>query len=362
MRPPLGLDRLELLEPRAVEAADKLRVSDLEILVLRHELSILRRQVPQPRFELHDRLLLAALSRVLPRCSWKSFVVRPETLLRWHRQLVARRWTYPHRRLGRPPIGREVRELIVRLARENPSWGYVRIVGELRRLDIAVSATSVRNILAKARLRPAPRRDSQSWRSFLRAHGESILACDFLTVDTVWLRRLYVLVFLSIGSRRLEYFACTSKPDTAWMLQQARNLLMELDDHDQRVRFLIHDRDAKFPRAFDALLGSENIKVIRTPVRAPNANAHMERWVGSVRRECLDRLLIVGRRQLEHILGVYVQHYNRRRPHRALDLQPPDGSVCSSAAGAGSTADDLRVIRRDLLGGVIHEYQLAAAA
>src|SRR5207248_6971106 len=165
----------------------------------------------------------------------------------------------------------------------------------LGKLGFTVSAGSVGNILAQAGLPPAPRRDSESWRRFLRAHGESILACDFFTVDTVWLQRLYVLVFLSIGSRRIEYFACTSSPNTAWMLQQARNLLMELDDRDRRVRFLIHDRDAKFPRAFDGLLASEKIKVIRTPVRAPNANAHMERWVGTVRRECLDRLLILGR-------------------------------------------------------------------
>ena len=154
-------------------------------------------------------------------------------------------------------------------------------MGELRKLGIVVSATSVRNILDQAGLSPAPRRDSQSWRTFLRAHGESILACDFFTVDTVWLRRLYVIVFLSIGSSRVEYFACTSNPNTAWMLQQARNLLMELDDRDRRMRFLIHDHDAKFPRAFDALLASGKIKVIRTPVRAPNANAHMERWVGT---------------------------------------------------------------------------------
>ncbi len=336
------------------------RAKELEILVLRHELSILRRQVDRPRFEPHDRLLLAALSRGLPRCSWNAFLVRPETLLRWHRRLVARRWTYPHRRPGRPPIDRAVRELVLQLARENPSWGYLRIVGELRKLGIAVSATSVRNILARAGLPPAPRRDSQSWRSFLRAHGESILACDFFTVDTVWLRRLYVLVFVSIGSRRVEYFACTSKPSTAWMLQQARNLLMELDDRDLRASFLIHDRDTKFPRAFDALLASEEIKVIRTPVQAPNANAHMERWVGSVRRECLDRLLIVGRRQLEHVLRVYVRHYNRRRPHRALDLKPPDSSA-RSPVRAESKPQDLQVRRRELLGGLINEYESAAA-
>jgi putative transposase len=287
--------------------------------------------------------------------------VRPETLLRWHRRMVARRWTYPHRQPGRPPISREVRELILRLARENPSWGYLRIVGELRKLGIAVSATSVRNILLSAGLPPAPRRDPRSWRSFLRAHGESILACDFFTVDTVWLRRLYVLVFISIGSRRVEYFACTSNPNCAWMLQQARNLLMELDDRQRRVRFLIHDRDAKFPAAFDALLATEKIKVIRTPVRAPNANAHMERWVGTVRRECLDRLLILGRRQLEHVLRVYTQHYNRQRPHRALDLKPPQSSA-RSRVRAESKPQGLQVNRRDLLGGLIHEYDIAAAA
>lgn len=273
---------------------------------------------------------------------------------------MARHWTYSHRRPGRPRISGDVRELILRLARENSSWGYLRIAGELRKLGISVSATSVRNILTSAGLPPAPRRDSQSWRSFLQAHGESILACDFFTVDTVWLRRLYVLAFISIGSRRVEYFALTSRPDTAWMLQQARNLLMELDDLNQPMRFLIHDRDAKFPRAFDTLLEREDIKVIRTPVRAPNANAHMERWVDSVRRECLDRLLILGRRQLAHVLRVYVQHYNGERPHRALNLKTPDSRIRSPIATI-STPHAPQVNRRDLLRGLIHEYELAAA-
>jgi putative transposase len=168
-----------------------------------------------------------------------------------------------------------------------------------------------------------------------------------------------VLAFISIGSRRVEYFAVTSKPDTTWMLQQARNLLMELDDRDRQARFLIHDRDAKFPRAFDALLESDGIKVIRTPVRAPNANAHMERWVGTVRRECLDRLLIVGRRQLEHVLRVYVRHYNAGGPHRALGLRPPNSTI--RPPNAAATPHSLQVNRRDLLGGLIHEYDLAAA-
>jgi putative transposase len=208
---------------------------------------------------------------------------------------------------------------------------------------------------------PAPRRHSQSWRSFLRTHGESILACDFFTVDTVWLQRLYVLVLLSVGSRRVEYLACTSKPNTAWMLQQARNLLMELDEGGRQTRFLVQDRDAKFPRAFDALLANDGVKVIRTPVRAPNANAHMERWVGSIRRECLDRMLIFGRRQLEHVLRVYVSHYNLQRPHRALELRPPESTAADLTVKTHSTPHGLQVNRRDLLGGLIHEYERIAA-
>jgi putative transposase len=188
------------------------RSKELEILVLRHELSILRRQVGRPQFTPRDRLLLTALSRVLPRRSWQAFLVRPETLLRWHRRLVARHWTYPHPRPGRPPIDDEVRELILRLARENTSWGYVRIVGELRKLGIEVSATLVRNVLRAAGVPPAPQRDQLDWRSFLRQHAATTLACDFLTIDTVLLRRLYVLVFICIGSRRIEYVACTSTP------------------------------------------------------------------------------------------------------------------------------------------------------
>jgi putative transposase len=338
------------------------RSKELEILVLRHELSILRRQVRQPRFEPRDRLMLAALSRVVPRRGWSAFPVRPETLLRWHRRLVNRRWTYPHGQPGRPAVERQVRQLILRLARENTSWGYVRIVGELRKLGINVSATLVRTVLADAGIPPAPARDRQSWRAFLRQQGDSIVACDFLTVDTVWLRRLYVLVFLSIGSRRVEYFACTRNPDTAWMLQQARNLLMDLHDRGRQAHFLVHDRDTKFAAAFDAIFASEGVRIVRTPIRAPNANAHVERWVGSVRRECLDRLLIIGRRQLEHVLRAYVRHYNCGRPHRALDLQPPEPPDGLAAARGDPSAPLTGVYRRDRLGGLIHEYELAPAA
>jgi putative transposase len=335
------------------------RSKELELLVLRHELSVLRRQARRPQLTERDRLVLAALSRVMPRGSWPAFYVTPETLLRWHRRIVARSWTYSHRRPGRPPLDQQVRQLILRLARENSHWGYVRIVGELRKLGIDVSATLVRNVLRREGIPPAPRRGQLDWRSFLRQHGNMILACDLFTVETVWLRRLYVLFFVSIGTRRVEYVACTSNPDTAWMTQQARNLLMDLDDRSRRPRFLIHDRDAKFSRAVDSIFRSEGIEIVRTPIQAPNANAYAERWVGSVRRECLDRLLIFGGRQLEHVLRVYIRHFNQQRPHRALDLRPPDrGSRTDPPPTA--RIHPLQVRRRDLLGGLLHEYEAAA--
>ena len=335
------------------------RSKELEILLLRHELSIMRRQTRRPKLAESDRLVLAALSRVMPRRSWHSFLVTPETLLRWHRRIVARRWTYPDRRPGRPPLEPWVSELILRLARENSHWGYVRIVGELRKLGITVSATLVRNVLRRAGVPPAPERGASSWWAFLRQHGNSILACDLFTVDTVWLRRLYVLFFVSIGTRRVEYVARTTNPDTAWMIQQARNLLMDLDDRGPRLRFLLHDRDTKFGRAFHAVFHSEDIDIVRTPIQAPNANAYAERRVGSVRRECLDRLLIFGRRQLGHVLRVYIRHFDEQRPHRALDLRPPNGGSGTDRMPA-ATFHPLQVRRRDILGGLLHEYEAAA--
>jgi transposase InsO family protein len=235
----------------------------------------------------------------------------------------------------------------------------VRISGELRKLGLTVSATLVRNVLARAGIPPAPQRAGPSWRAFLRQHAETMLAADFFTVDTVWLRRLYVLFFVSIGTRRVEYIACARNPDATWITQQARNLLMDLDDRGQRPRFLIHDRDRKFSRAFDTIFRTNDITVIRTPIQAPNANAHAERWVGSVRRECLDRLLIFGRRQLAHVLRVYVRHFNQQRPHRALELRSPDSGSRTNPPPAG-TLDAPQIQRRDLLGGLLHEYQAAA--
>jgi len=330
------------------------RSKELEILLLRHELAILRRQSGRPRLSRVDRALLAALSRSLPRPAWTSFPVKPETLLAWHRQLVARRWTYPHKKPGRPPLEQSLRSLILRLARENPHWGYRRIVGELKGLGITVSPTSVRKVLLAAGLQPAPERARSSWRAFLRQQAASALACDFLTVETALLQRIYVLFFISLATRRVEYIACTTNPDGDWVAQQARNFLMQLGE-DQPFRLLIHDRDKKFSHAFNDVLHSEGIEVIRTPIQAPNANAYAERWVRTLRTDCLDRILILGRRHLEHVLRVYRRHYNEHRPHRALDLLPPEGPIPLKQPRATQL-----VRRRALLGGLIHEYKAAA--
>jgi len=322
--------------------------------VLRHELTVLRRGSSRPRLTRADRAFLAALSRTLPRAVWASFLVGPDTLLRWHRRLVARRWNYPCRKAGRPPLDHSVVSLILRLAKENPRWGYRRIVCELNGIGVAVSATRVRTVLLDAGLPPAPDRAGLSWRVFLRQQAATTLACDFLTVETAFLQRIYVLFFISLATRRIEYVACTSNPDGAWTAQQARNLMLHLGD-DQPFRLLIHDRDSKFGGAFDEIFRSEGVRAIRTPVRAPNANAYAERWVRTLREDCLDRLLIVGRRHLERVLRVYVPHYNRHRPHRALGLAPPE-----RVAAVSPSLFPVGVERRDLLGGLIHEYLAAA--
>jgi putative transposase len=330
---------------------------DLEILVLRHQLAVLRRQTPRPPLEPADRALLAAVSRVLPRARWSCFFVKPDTLLRWHRRLVAGSWTYPHRQTGRPPLDQEVQQLIVRLAAENPRWGYQRIQGELLRLGVQVSATAIRSTLRRHGLDPAPRHASKTWRAFLRQQAAGIIACDFLTVDTIWLRRLYVLFFIEVGSRRVHLAGVTANPNGLWVAQQARNLLLVLGERGRRVRFLLRDRDAKFCRNFDDVFRSEGAEVVLTPVQAPKANAYAERWVRTVRAECLDWLLIVGQGHLDRVLRVYVEHYNRHRPHRALGLQAPDRPPGLTLARAGHRSS---MHRRDLLGGLVHEYHRAA--
>jgi len=332
------------------------RAKEVEILVLRHELYVLRRQVGRPRLGAADRAVLAALGGILPRARRRSFLVQPATLLRWHRELVRRRWTYPRRLPGRPPLSADARRLVLRLAAENPSWGYKRIHGELVGLGIRLSPSSVWNILRRHGIEPAPRRAGLSWAEFLCRQAGGILECDFFTVETLWLRRLHVLFFIELKRRRVHLAGVTANPDGPWVAQQARNLIMTLADQDQRPRFLIRDRDSKFTAAFDEIFRSEGIRVIRAPIAAPRAKAHAERWVGSVRRECLDWILIVSRKHLERVLHEYVAHHNTHRPHRALEQHPPILKHLPTPVHD----DHYRVRRRDRLGGLLHEYELAA--
>jgi len=323
---------------------------DVEILMLRHEVAVLRRTNPRPTLTWLDRAVLSALTRLLPTALRRVRLVSPRTLLRWHAQLVARRWTYPRRPPGRPPTAPALRALALRMARENPRWGYRRIQGELVGLGHSVAASTVWNILQSAGLDPAPRRSGPTWRQFLSAQAHAILAIDFAHVDTVFLRRLYVLMVIEHGRRRVHIAGITAHPTGAWVTQQARNLLIDLGDRADQFRFLIRDRDSKFTTSFDAVFAGADIRIIRTPVRAPRANAIAERFIGTLRRECLDHVLIAGRRHLTAVLSEYVRHYNAHRPHRSLHQHPPAGGMPPHSAAAS------RVLRRDRLGGLIHEY------
>lgn len=333
------------------------RSKDLELLVLRHELSVLRRQVVRPKLDDADRVFLAAASRLLTRKRWSAFFVTPETLLRWHRRLVARRWTYPRRRPGRPPISAEVRTLIVRLGQENPRWGYRRIQGELKALGIWVSATTIRRVLAQAGLGPGGTRGGTTWRTFLSKQAHTILATDFFTVETVLFRRLYVLFFVELDTRRVHLAGVTAKPTGPQVTQQARNLFVRAGDALSERKFLIRDRDTKFTGPFDEVFAAEGMEVIKTPVRAPRANAQAERFVGTVRRECLDWTLVLGRRHLEAVLAEYLDHYNSHRPHRSRELVAP---ACTGDPPMRAPAGPGRVRRIDRLGGLLHEYHRAA--
>jgi putative transposase len=328
------------------------RHREVEILILRHQLKVLSRKTGRPRLRRLDRVLLAAAARVLPRERWSSFLVTPSTLIRWHRELVRRKWTYRAKRVGRRPMPPQVRELILRLARENPRWGCVRIQGELRGFGIRVGATSIRSLLRRNGLGPAPRRDGPSWSQFLRAQADGVLACDFFSVETAFLRTLYVLFFIEVRTRRVHLTMSTRNPDASFVTQQARNFFSE-ETLSTGVRFLIRDRDSKFTRAFDAVFESEGARVIPTPLRTPKANAFSERWVRTVRDELLDWTLVLGRRHLDRLLARYACHYNSHRPHRGIALCPPD--LCGADPPPPSQGT---IARRQVLTG-INEYSAA---
>ena len=325
-----------------------------ELLVLRHEVAVLRRANPRPRLDWADRAVLAALIRLLPAKLRMHRLVTPGTVLRWHRRLIARKWTYPHR-TGRPPVSAEIAMLIERLASENNNWGYKRIQGELLKLGHQVSASTIRRILKALKIPPAPqRRTDATWLQFLHTQAATMLATDFFHVDcAVTLQRLYCLFVMEIGSRYVRILGVTANPDGAWTVQQIRNLLMDLGDRAADFRFLVRDRAGRFTADFDAALADAGIEVVKIPHNSPRANCYAERFVLTARTEITDRMLIFGQRHLRTILAGYAAHYNGRRPHRGRRLRPPrpDHPVADLSRK--------RIERRPVLGGLINEYQRA---
>jgi transposase InsO family protein len=341
------------------------RAKDLEIALLRQQLRLLQRQQTRsPRLRPADRALLAVLAHALSAVGravhhpWHQscLLVTPATLLRWHRELVRRKWTFRrHASGGRPPLAADLTCLIVRLARENPRWGYKRIQGELVKLGQRVGRSTIRDVLKRAHLPPAPQRSrgGPSWRSFGRHYREQVLACDFFVGETALLRSIFVLFFLEVRTRKVYLAGCTPHPTSAGVTQQARNVVWAIQDGTLPVTVLVHDRDGTFPAAFDRVFASEGLRVVWTPPRCPWANGYAERWIGSVRAECLDHLLILNEQHLQRVLTTYISFYNERRPHQGLEQRCPVPLARSPGDGP--------VRRRDLLGGIVHDYECVAA-
>ncbi|KFU81944.1 Integrase core domain-containing protein [Amycolatopsis lurida] len=328
---------------------------DVELLVLRHEVAVLRRGNPKPRLDWADRAVFAVLVRRLPKRLRLHRLVTPGTILRWHRRLVAAKWTYPHR-VGRPPVDEAIAGLVERMATENHGWGYKRIQGELFKLGYRVGASTIRRVLKRARISPVPvRRTDTTWRQFLRTQASTMLACDFFHVDcAVTLKRIYVFFVLEVGSRYVRVLGTTTNPDGEWTTQQIRNLVMDLDDRIDDFRFLIRDRAGQFSASFDAVLADVGIETVKIPPRCPRANCYAERFVLTVRTELTDRMLILGERHLRAVLAEYVRHYNGRRPHRSRELRPP------RPTHPVADLNSHRIKRQRLLGGLINEYERAA--
>ncbi|WP_030439811.1 integrase core domain-containing protein [Actinoplanes subtropicus] len=341
------------------------RDKDAEILALRHQIMVLERQLhgDRIRFTPADRAWLAALLHSLPRPVLRHLrlPVRPETVLRWHRDLIARRHARRSRprRPGRPPTIRSIRRLVLRLARENSSWGYRRIHGELLVLGVKVAASTVWEILKDAGVDPAPERGSSTWSAFLRSQAQALIAADFFETVTLTGARLYVLAVIEHASRRIRVLGVTAQPTASWVAQAARNLVMDIEDTSSQVKYLIRDRDGKYPALFDTILADAGIETVLSGVRVPRMNSIMERWIQACRHEMLDRTLIFNQAHLLHALREYEHHHNDHRPHpgiaNARPRQPLPDPITEPAALAQP-----RIRRHDRLGGVLHEYENAA--
>jgi putative transposase len=334
---------------------------DAELLALRHENAVLRRHAGRIWYEPADRVWFAALASLLPRKRWAEiFPVTPATLLAWHRRLAASMYdTSNSRKPGRPPTVPGIARVVVRLAKENPLWGYRRIHGELTKLAIAVAPSTVWKILRAAGIDPAPRRAGPTWRQFLHSQAAGILAVDFLHVDTVLLKRMYVLVFIEHGTRRMHLGGITANPTGEWTVQQARNLALTLGERFEDIRFLLRDHGSNFTPSFDAVFQATGTRILRTAVQAPRMNATCERLVGTLRREVLDRVLILGEAHLRAVLTEYQVHYNTARPHQGIAQRVP-GQEPDAARATVIDIDRQQIRRKPVLGGLINEYTHAA--
>ncbi|WP_431903941.1 integrase core domain-containing protein [Nonomuraea sp. bgisy101] len=339
------------------------RAKDIEILVLRHQLTVLQRQVNKPAFTREDRFLLAGLLPRLPLDTLRrlTLLIRPDTILRWHRDLLRHRHAAAsaYRRRGRPRTVRSVRVLVLRLARENSSWGYRRIHGELAALGIKVAASTVWEILKDHGIDPSPEREHTAWSDFLRSQADVLLACDFFEVRTLTGVRLYVLAVIEHATRRVRILGVTAHPTGEWVTQLGRNLVMDLQGAGTAARFLIRDRDAKFTAAFDTVLADAGVRIIKSGVRMPQMNSFMERWIQTCRRELLNRTLIWNQRHLLYALREFETFYNEHRPHRALRQAAPLRPLVDPGIDSASIAS-LDIRRRDRLGGVLKEYRHTA--
>lgn len=330
-----------------------------EVLVLRQENAVLRRQVARVRYEPVDRAWFAALSVLVPCVRWAEvFPVTPKTLLAWHRRLVAREYAPTRRAPGRPRTRAVVKALILRMARENRLWGHRRIAGELLKLGHRIAPSTVWEILTAAGIDPAPRRGGPGWKQFLTAQARTVIAVDFFHVDTVLLKRLYVLVFIEHGTRWIHLAGISANPDGAWTVQQARNLAVGMGERLEEMRFLIRDRGGQFTASFDAVFEDCGLRILRSPPRAPRANATCERMVGTLRREALDHLLILNAAHLRAVLTEYAAHYNGARSHQGIAQRIPADDPDQPTARV-IDLDTARIRRKPILGGLTSEYQVA---
>jgi putative transposase len=331
-----------------------------EILILRHQPAVLQRQQPRrPNLDWADRALLATLLAVLPKGFHRGLrlLVTPDTILRWHRDIVRRRWAARSMRgkTGRPATRRNIKALVLRLARENPGWGYRRIHGELAGLGVKVAASTAWEILKNAGIDPAPRRTAPTWSLFLRSQAEAILACDFFTADLLDGTQAYVLAAIEHATRRVRVLGVISHPTGEWTAQQARNLLMDLGEQAHRVKFMIRDRGSNYTAAFNAVLADAGIRTVLCNVQTPRMNAIAERWIGGCRRELLDRTLIWNQVHLRRILRQYEAHHNQHRPHRSLNAAAPLKPLPRPV-----DLDRYHVRKQTRVGHLINEYRLVA--